>query len=130
MILNPGDFYLLGSEERVRVARHQAAEMVLYDPAVGEFRIHYAGFFDPRFGMRADGPGTCAVLEVRAHETAFALEHRQRVGRLVYSRMQEEPDTAYGEGIGSSYARQTLGLAKQFRNGPPPDRGQKPPGAA
>ena len=115
LILNPGDFYLLGSAETVRIGPDQAAEMVPYDPAVGEFRIHYAGFFDPGFGNHADGTGTPAVLEVRAHETAFALEHGQTVGRLVYNRMRKRPDMMYGQNAGSSYASQTLAFAKQFR---------------
>ena len=116
LILNPGDFYILASRERVRVPDGHAAEMVPFDPSVGEFRIHYAGFFDPGFGY-GDGniAGTRAVLEVRAHETPFVIEHGQAVGRLVYSRMLKVPEKIYGKGIGSSYQRQELALSKQFR---------------
>ena len=116
LILNPGDFYILASRERVRVPPEYAAEMVPFDPAVGELRIHYAGFFDPGFGF-GDGSieGTCAVLEVRAHDTPFVIEHGQVVGRLEYNHMAATPDRHYGAGIGSSYAHQSLALSKQFR---------------
>ena len=116
LILNPGDFYILGSLERVRVPPDYAAEMVPFDPSVGEFRIHYAGFFDPGFGYGdSDIRGTQAVLEVRAHEVPFVIEHGQVVSRLVYSRLREVPDRIYGASIGSSYQRQGLALSKQFR---------------
>jgi len=120
LILNPGDFYILASRERVRVPPHYAAEMVPFDPSVGEFRIHYAGFFDPGFGYGDSNiTGTRAVLEVRAHETPFVIEHGQVVGRLVYSRVLDVPEKIYGKSIGSSYQRQELALSKQFRRPPP-----------
>ncbi len=121
LILNPGDFYILVSRERVRVPPGYAAEMVPFDPSVGEFRIHYAGFFDPGFGygVAGDIKGTRAVLEVRAHEVPFVIEHGQVVGRLVYSRVLDVPDRIYGELIGSSYQRQELALSKQFRRAEP-----------
>lgn len=116
IILNPGDFYILASRERVRVPTNHAAEMVPFDPTVGEFRIHYAGFFDPGFGYgNRNIAGTRAVLEVRAHETPFVIEHGQVVGRLVYSRVLNVPKKIYGASIGSSYQRQELALSKQFR---------------
>lgn len=116
LILNPDDFYLLASREGVRVPPGSTAEMVPYDPAAGEFRVHYAGFFDPGFGHRDDGTGgTPAVLEVRSHEVPFLLEHGQRVARLKYERMQAIPEVLYGAGIGSNYAEQRLTLAKWFR---------------
>ena len=117
LILNPGDFYILVSRERVRVPVRYAAEMVPFDPSVGEFRIHYAGFFDPGFGYGVDGDikGTRAVLEVRAHEVPFVIEHGQVVGRLVYSHVLDVPEKIYGPSIGSSYQRQELVLSKQFR---------------
>jgi dCTP deaminase len=120
LILNPGDFYILASRERVRVPPEYAAEMVPFDPSVGEFRIHYAGFFDPGFGYGDRNiTGTRAVLEVRAHETPFVIEHGQVVGRLVYSRVLDVPDKIYGKSIGSSYQRQELALSKQFRRPAP-----------
>ena len=93
-----------------------AAEMVAYDTAFGEFRIHYAGFFDPGFGYGAEGGGgTPAVLEVRSHEVPFEIAHGQRVCRLVYERLLEAPERLYGAGIGSHYQGQGLKLSKHFR---------------
>jgi dCTP deaminase len=116
VILNPGDFYILASKERISVPPTLAAEMVGYDPTVGEFRVHYAGFFDPGFGYAGPEPrGTPAVLEVRSHEVPFLLDDGQRVGRLVYERLTEPPDKLYGATIGSSYQRQGLTLSKQFK---------------
>ncbi|MSP20135.1 MAG: 2'-deoxycytidine 5'-triphosphate deaminase [Alphaproteobacteria bacterium] len=116
LILNPDDFYILASRERVSVPPAYAAELVPYDPLVGEFRVHYAGFFDPGFGYAGvAGQGTKAVLEVRSHDVPFVLEHGQVVGRLAYERLTEEPDRLYGAGIGSSYGRQALTLSKHFR---------------
>jgi dCTP deaminase len=116
LILNPGDFYILASKEAVAVPPDHAAEMRPYDTRVGEFRVHYAGFFDPGFGYAATGgAGSRAVLEIRSFEVPFALRHGQRVGRLVYERLTAVPDKLYGQAIGSSYQRQGLALAKQFR---------------
>jgi dCTP deaminase len=116
LILDPGDFYILASRERVRVPAEFAAEMVPFDPSDGEFRIHYAGFFDPGFGYgSSDIKGTRAVLEVRAHEVPFLMEHGQMVGRLNYMPLLAKPDKIYGLGIGSSYQQQALTLSKQFR---------------
>ncbi|MPZ13538.1 MAG: 2'-deoxycytidine 5'-triphosphate deaminase [Chloroflexi bacterium] len=119
LILNPEDFYILASKEKIRVPPDYAAEMVGYDPSVGEFRIHYAGFFDPGFGYGSnDIRGTRAVLEVRTHEVPFVLEDGQRVGRLIYERLLETPDRVYGPAIGSTYQRQELSLSKQFKRMP------------
>jgi dCTP deaminase len=116
VILNPGDFYILGSKEKVSVPPGFAAEMVGYDPSVGEFRVHYAGFFDPGFGYGAPNTrGTRAVLEVRSHEVPFLLEDGQRVGRLIFERLLSQPDKLYGAHIGSSYQQQNLTLSKHFK---------------
>jgi dCTP deaminase len=116
LILEPGDFYILASKERVRVPPEFAAEMVPFDPSVGEFRIHYAGFFDPGFGYgSSDIKGTRAVLEVRAHEVPFLIEHEQFVGRLTYMPLLAKPEKIYGLQIGSSYQLQALTLSKQFK---------------
>src|SRR5215203_80502 len=116
IILEPGDFYILASVERIRVPPTFAAEMVGYDPSVGEFRLHYAGFFDPGFGYGEDDvKGTRAVLEVRSHEVPFLMRHGQRVGRLIYERLTALPEKIYGLSIGSSYQRQELALSKQFK---------------
>jgi dCTP deaminase len=116
LILEPGDFYILASRERVRVPPEFAAEMVPLDQGDGEVRIHYAGFFDPGFGYgSSDIKGTRAVLEVRAHEVPFLMEHGQLVGRLNYMPLLRRPDKIYGTNIGSSYQHQALTLSKQFR---------------
>lgn len=118
LILEPDDFYILASRERVRVPPEFAAEMVPFDPSDGEFRIHYAGFFDPGFGYgSSDIKGTRAVLEVRAHEVPFLIEHGQLVGRLNYMPLLSRPEKIYGTNIGSSYQHQALTLSKQFRKG-------------
>jgi dCTP deaminase len=120
LILNPGEFYILVSKEKVRVPSGFAAEMVPYDPSVGEFRIHYAGFFDPGFGYGQGGEvaGTRAVLEVRSHEVPFLVEDGQIVGRLIYERLTEPPQKLYGVGdMGSHYQRQGLALSKHFKRG-------------
>ncbi len=115
LILDPGAFYILVSREAVAIPPDYAAEMSPYLAMVGEFRVHYAGFFDPGFGHGFAGQGARGVLEVRCHEAPFALEHGQVVGRLVYERMAERPERLYGTGIASNYQGQGLKLAKQFR---------------
>ena len=115
-MLDPDEFYILVSREAVHVPPATAAEMVPIDPLVGEFRVHYAGFFDPGFGhAAAGGHGSRAVLEVRSREVPFILEHGQSVGRLVYERMAAAPRRLYGMGIGSNYQAQGLKLSKHFR---------------
>jgi dCTP deaminase len=116
LILDPDEFYILASKEAVQVPPDYAAEMVAFDPLVGEFRVHYAGFFDPGFGYAgAGGRGARAVLEVRSREVPFILEHGQIVGRLLYEKMLERPKALYGERIGSNYQAQGLKLSKHFR---------------
>jgi len=118
LILDPDEFYILASKEAVQVPPTHAAEMLPFDPLVGEFRVHYAGFFDPGFGCaEADGRGARAVLEVRSREVPFILEHGQIVGRLVYETLLGPPDALYGQGIGSNYQAQGLKLSKHFRMG-------------
>jgi dCTP deaminase len=100
----------------VRVPPDHAAEMRAYDVGMGEFRVHYAGFFDPGFGhSEADAEGTRAVLEVRSHEVPFVLADGQRVVKLIYERLVARPDRLYGADIGSSYQRQGLKLSKHFK---------------
>jgi dCTP deaminase len=119
LVLDPAQFYILVSREAVHVPPEYAAEMVPYDPLVGEFRVHYAGFFDPGFGhSEAGGEGSRAVLEVRSHEIPFILEHGQIVGRLAYEKMIERPKKLYGSDIGSNYQAQGLKLSKHFRSMP------------
>ena len=116
LILDPGAFYILVSQEAVHVPPNYAAEMAPYVAMVGEFRVHYAGFFDPGFGHApAGGHGSRGVLEVRCHEAPFVLEHGQVVGRLVYERMTETPDILYGIDLKSNYQGQGLKLSKHFK---------------
>lgn len=116
IILDPGAFYILVSRESVAIPPDHAAEMAPYLAMVGEFRVHYAGFFDPGFGHGgAGGTGSRGVLEVRCHEAPFVLEDGQVVGRLVYERMAERPARLYGSGIASNYQGQGLKLSKHFR---------------
>ena len=116
IVLEPNDFYILASKERVRVLPDLAAEMMAYDSALGEFRVHYAGFFDPGFGYgERQPPGTRAVLEVRSHEVPFLLENGQVVGRLTYEHLLEPPRHLYGSAVGSFYQHQALSLGKQFK---------------
>ena len=116
IILDPGAFYILVSREAISIPPTHAAEMAPYLAMVGEFRVHYAGFFDPGFGYdAAGGSGSRGVLEVRCHEAPFVLEHAQIVGRLIYERMAEVPQNLYGAGINSSYQGQGLKLSKHFK---------------
>ena len=116
VVLDPNDFYILASREAVVVPPDHAAEMLPYDAFVGEFRVHYAGFFDPGFGsVEAEGSGSRAVLEVRSHEVPFLIEHGQVVGRMLYEPLIARPDRLYGGAIGSSYQRQGLALSKHFK---------------
>ena len=118
LILDPNEFYILVSKERLHIPPGHAAEMVPIDPTMGESRVHYAGFFDPGFGHTETGhPGSRAVLEVRSHEVPFNLEDGQMVCRLVYERMAEAPDELYGAIGTSNYQGQELKLSKQFRDG-------------
>jgi dCTP deaminase len=116
LILDPDQFYILASKEAVHVPPTHAAEMVPFNPLVGEFRVHYAGFFDPGFGhAAAGGTGARAVLEVRSHKVPFILEDGQIVGRLIYERLTEVPEVLYGTGLGSNYQAQGLKLSKHFK---------------
>ena len=115
LLLDPGEFYILASKANVEIPVLEAAEMLPIDPSVGEFRVHYAGFFDPGFGTKeADALGSKGVLEVRCHETPFLLEDGQTVARLVYEPLTERPIKIYGE-TGSTYQRQGLKLSKHFK---------------
>ena len=116
LILDPDQFYILASRERVQIPSDLAAEMAPIDPAIGEFRVHYAGFFDPGFGQGNDGRASArAVLEVRSRDVPFLLEDGQPVGRLVYEKLAGPPDTLYGADATSSYQHQGLKLSKHFR---------------
>jgi dCTP deaminase len=115
-VLDPADFYILATREAVVVPPDHAAEMLANDTQVGEFRVHYAGFFDPGFGYDpAGGQGSRAVLEVRSRDVPFVLEHGQTVGWLRYEKLAAMPDRLYGGSLGSNYQGQGLQLGRQFR---------------
>ena len=119
LVLDPQDFYILASREAVKVPPTHAAEMLAFDTLIGDFRVHYAGFFDPGFGHPdAGGEGSRAVLEVRSFEVPFVLEHGQVVGRLAYERLTAIPDQLYGA-TNSSYQGQGIKLSKHFKPVPP-----------
>lgn len=112
-IVEPEEFYIFASKERIRVPRHLAAEMTAYDVGIGELRTNYAGFFDNGFGGDC---GTRAVLEVRPHDVPFLVEDGQVFFRLTFLRTLEAPEVAYGEGkLDSHYQGQGLKLSKHFR---------------
>ena len=116
LVLDPDEFYILVSREAVAIPPDHAAEMVPFNPLVGEFRVHYAGFFDPGFGHEpGKPPGARGVLEVRSREVPFILEHGQVIGRLVFERLTDPPPEVYGQGIGSNYKRQGLRHSKHFK---------------
>ena len=116
LILDPDEFYILASKEALAVPPGYAAEMTPISPGLGEFRVHYAGFFDPGFGWGDGGPnGSRGVLEVRSHDAPFVLEDGQLVARLVYERMAARPAQLYGAGLKSNYQGQGLKLSKHFR---------------
>lgn len=119
IVLEPEEFYLILSKESVRIPPEFAAEMAAYDPTSGELRTHYAGFFDPGFGYDSQGQikGTKAVLEVRAHDVPFILEHGQKVCKLEFHKMCVPPASLYGKEIGSSYQEQEWTLSKHFFRG-------------
>ena len=125
LVLEPEEFYLLLSAESVSIPPQFAAEMVAYEPTSGELRTHYAGFFDPGFGYDPQGrlAGTRAVMEVRAHDVPFMIEHGQKVCKLGFEKMVEPPDILYGPAIGSAYQQQALTLSKHFLS---PDKAQLP----
>jgi dCTP deaminase len=122
LVLDPADFYILASREAVRVPPTYAAEMIAYDTLVGEFRVHYAGFFDPGFGHPdAGGEGSRAVLEVRSFGIPFVIEHGQVVGRLAHEPLIAPPERLYGSHANSSYQRQGIALSKHFKPLPATD---------
>ena len=115
IILDPDEFYILASKERLQVPPGYAAEMTPINTGLGEFRVHYAGFFDPGFGYRDNtAPTSRGVLEVRSHDAPFVLDDGQLVARLVYEKMASIPGKLYGEDLASNYQGQGLRLSKHF----------------
>ena len=116
LLLEPEEFYILASKERIQVSGGYAAEMVAYEAACGELRTHYAGFFDPGFGAGDNlRKGTQVVLEVRPHDVPFMIHDGQTFFKVVYEKMQTVPTKLYGAALGSSYYQQGLTLSKHFK---------------
>jgi dCTP deaminase len=112
-IVEPEEFYIFASKERVRVPAHLAAEMAAYDIGIGELRTNYAGFFDNGFG---GAQGTRAVLEVRPHDVPFLVEDGQVFFTLKFFKTPVVPELAYGHAkLSSHYQGQGLKLSKHFR---------------
>lgn len=116
--LERGRFYVFSTWEYIRVPPAFAVEMLPYDTSAGDFRAHYAGFFDPGFGYGLQGEerGTPAVLEVRSYEDDLIIRHRQPICRMAYEELSAVPDRLYHASIGSTYANQRgPKLSKYFR---------------
>ena len=113
IIIKPSEFYILKSKEKINIPINLAAEMVPYDTNIGEFRVHYAGFFDPGFGR--NNFGSHAVLEIKTHEVSFAIQHNQSIARLVFEKLAQKPNKLYGSEIKSNYQNQGLALSKHFK---------------
>ena len=111
LMINPGQFYILKSKEKIKIPKSMAGEMIPYDTAIGDFRVHYAGFFDPGFG---ENKGSHAVLEVRTNEVPFSLEDGQIIATLLYENLSAIPKITYGKAINSNYQNQKLELSKHF----------------
>lgn len=116
LIIQPDDFYILKSQELISIPPTFAAELTPYDSAFGEFRVHYAGFLDPGFGLNNFSKGTPVVLEVRARDVPFLIEHGQKVAWIIYYPLVKPTEKLYGTSIGSSYGSQGISLGKQFRD--------------
>ena len=111
LIIEKDKFYILKSSEKIQIPKNMAGEMIPYDTAIGDFRVHYAGFFDPGFGA---GMGSYAVLEVKTNEVSFILEDGQSIARLRYEMLNKNSDVLYGNEINSNYQHQNLALSKHF----------------
>ena len=111
LMIIPGEFYILKSKEKIKIPKTMAGEMIPYDTAIGDFRAHYAGFFDPGFG---ENKGSHAVLEVRTNEVSFTLEDGQIIATLLYENLNKIPEVTYGSKINSNYQNQNLALSKHF----------------
>ena len=112
-IIEKDEFYILRSKELIKIKDDQAGELEPFKDSFGNFRVHYAGFFDPGFGNNKSG--TPAVLELRAYDTPFIIRDGQLVGQLNYYEIDKIKKNSYGFNIRSNYFNQNLKLAKQFK---------------
>lgn len=118
VILRAGEFYIISTHEGVSVPLDYCGEMQAYALASGEFRSHYAGFFDPGWGYGKEGEikGTPATLEVIPHDT-LAIKHGHTICKIVYEKMHSIPERAYGRETGApDHAQKGPTLAKQFKD--------------
>ena len=116
LVLERDHFHILATKETVAIPDGWAADMFAYDTLVGEFRVHYAGFFDPGFGYVAgERVGAKIVLEVRSHEVPFMVDDGQVAGFVAIERLSSPTELLYGAGAGSNYQSQGLALSKQFK---------------
>ena len=111
LIIEKDNFYILKSKEKIVIPPGLAGEMIPYDTGIGDFRVHYAGFFDPGFGYPN---GAFAVLEVKTNEVSFILEDGQTIARIKYEKLNKNPSVIYGSNINSNYQNQKLALSKHF----------------
>ncbi len=84
LTLVPDEFYILMTKEAIAVPPSYAAEMLPYDTRAGEFRVHYAGFFDPGFGWnpetgRAGSSAACSKC-ARTRSRSCSSTGRQSAG--------------------------------------------------
>ena len=112
LVIEKNSFYILKSKERICIPPNLAGEMIPYDTGIGDFRVHYAGFFDPGFGYPG---GAFAVLEVKTHEVSFIIEDGQTIARIQYEKLNKSPSMLYGKNINSNYQNQKLALSKHFK---------------
>ena len=111
LIIKKNNFYILKSKEKIQIPYNMAGEMIPYDTSLGDFRVHYAGFFDPGFGSNL---GSFAVLEVKTNEVSFLLEDSQSIARIKYEMLNKTPKKLYGNDLNSNYQNQSLALSKHF----------------
>tara|TARA_Y100001970_G_scaffold293094_1_gene437714 strand:- start:2718 stop:3779 length:1062 start_codon:yes stop_codon:yes gene_type:complete len=112
LVIKKNRFYILKSKERICIPPNLAGEMIPYDTGIGDFRVHYAGFFDPGFGY---SKGAFAVLEVKTNEVDFIIEDGQTIARIKYEKLNKSPSMLYGKNINSNYQNQKLALSKHFK---------------
>jgi len=111
LIIEKNKFYILKSKQKIQIPENMAGEMIPYDTGIGDFRAHYAGFFDPGFGKKF---GSYAVLEVKTNEVSFLLEDGQSIARIKYELLNKKTKVLYGSNINSNYQHQSLALSKHF----------------
>ncbi len=123
LLVEKNHFYILRSKERLCLPEGIAVYCRAIDEAIGEMRIHYAGFAHPFFGKdRKDKKeGTPLIFEVRGHNINVNLVDDERLARLVFYRMSKdckkpEPEDYEEDEKKDDYNEQELRLSKFFRD--------------